>query len=259
LDADRTEVPRPSPRSVVATWLRVFAAATAVAAVIAASGGFGAGGARIAWRLAYWLSMSAIGATGGVLFGVYVMPRMWFVRRPVFAGAIITLVVGPPMCLAAAFGNVIFAGVRFTLGLVLANSPETLATTAGMVAIAILIRRPEAIETHAAPAAASPPKFLARMPAKLAGAELWAVEAEDHYLRLRTSLGQDLILMRLSDAIGELEGIEGARTHRSWWVAKAAVRGVERDDGRATLVLPDGAEAPVSRAYARVLRTAGWF
>jgi hypothetical protein len=243
----------------VATWLRVFAAATAVAAVIAASGGFGAGGARIAWRLAYWLSMSAIGATGGVLFGVYVMPRMWFVRRPVFAGAIITLVVGPPMCLAAAFGNVIFAGVRFTLGLVLANSPETLATTAGMVAIAILIRRPEAIETHAAPAAASPPKFLARMPAKLAGAELWAVEAEDHYLRLRTSLGQDLILMRLSDAIGELEGIEGARTHRSWWVAKAAVRGVERDDGRATLVLPDGAEAPVSRAYARVLRTAGWF
>jgi len=128
-----------------------------------------------------------------------------------------------------------------------------------MAAIAILIRRPEAIETHAAPAAASPPKFLARMPAKLAGAELWAVEAEDHYLRLRTSLGQDLILMRLSDAIGELEGIEGARTHRSWWVAKAAVRGVERDDGRATLVLPDGAEAPVSRAYARVLRTAGWF
>ena len=259
MDADCPEVSRPSPRSVVATWLRIFGAATAVAAVIAASGGFGVGGPRIASRLAYWLTMSAIGATGGVLFGVYVMPRVWFIRRPFFAGAVITLVVGPPMCLAAAFANVIFAGARFDLRLVLANTPETLATTAGMVAIAFLIRRPETIETHAAPSAAPPPTFLARLPAKLSGAELWAVEAEDHYLRLHTSLGQDLILMRLSDAIGELEGIEGARTHRSWWVAKAAVRGVERDDGRATLVLPDGAEAPVSRAYARILRTAGWF
>ncbi len=65
--------------------------------------------------------------------------------------------------------------------------------------------------------------------------------------------------MRLGDAIGELEGIEGARTHRSWWVARAAVRGVEREDGRATLALPGGVTAPVSRAYAKTLRAGGWF
>jgi DNA-binding LytR/AlgR family response regulator len=85
------------------------------------------------------------------------------------------------------------------------------------------------------------------------------VEAEDHYLRLHTSLGQDLILMRLSDAVAELEGLEGAQTHRSWWVAKGAVTGTERLDGRAVLTLKDGAEVPVSRGFARELRAAGWF
>ena len=85
------------------------------------------------------------------------------------------------------------------------------------------------------------------------------MEAEDHYLRLHTSLGQDLILLRLADAIAELEGLEGAQTHRSWWVAKTAVASAERGDGRATLTLKDGAEVPVSRGYARQLRAAGWF
>jgi DNA-binding LytR/AlgR family response regulator len=259
LDAQTKEPWRPTARILAATWLRVVAAAAAVAAVLAVSGAFGARGPEILWRVAYWLAMSAIGATGGVLFGVYVVPRDWFDRRPFLAGATITAVVGPPMCVASALALVIFRGLRWDLGLVLADAPQTLATTAAMVGLAFLIRSREPVETHAAPAAASPPKFLARLPYKLAGAELWAVEAEDHYLRLHTSQGQDLILMRLGDAIGELEGIEGARTHRSWWVARSAVRRVEREDGRATLVLPDGGEAPVSRAYARVLRAAGWF
>jgi DNA-binding LytR/AlgR family response regulator len=65
--------------------------------------------------------------------------------------------------------------------------------------------------------------------------------------------------MRLSDAVAELEGIEGARTHRSWWVARDAVTRVEREEGRARLILVDGAAAPVSRAGVRVLREAGWF
>ena len=65
--------------------------------------------------------------------------------------------------------------------------------------------------------------------------------------------------MRLSDAIGELEGLDGAQTHRSWWVAKAALADAKRWDGRATLKLKDGTEAPVSRTHARALRQAGWF
>jgi DNA-binding LytR/AlgR family response regulator len=107
-------------------------------------------------------------------------------------------------------------------------------------------------------ASSEPPKFLDRLPLKLRGGEIWAVEAEDHYLRLHTSKGQDLILMRLSDAIDELEGIEGAQVHRSWWVARDAIVEAVRGDGRATLTLKDGAEVPVSRTYARLLRDRKW-
>ena len=127
-----------------------------------------------------------------------------------------------------------------------------------MTALAFLAAPPPDPDPRRPPGA-PPPKFLARLPAQLAGAELYAVEAEDHYLRLHTSLGQDLILMRLADAIAELEGLEGAQTHRSWWVAKAAVADAERMDGRAMLTLKDGAEVPVSRGFAKALRAAGWF
>jgi DNA-binding LytR/AlgR family response regulator len=101
-------------------------------------------------------------------------------------------------------------------------------------------------------------RFAERLPPRLRGAVIWAVEAEDHYLRLHTSKGQDLILMRLSDAIAELEGIEGAQVHRSWWVARNAIADIARTDGRATLTLQDGSQVPVSRTYAKLLREAGW-
>ena len=134
----------------------------------------------------------------------------------------------------------------------------TLVMTTGMTTLMMLARE-RSIETHAAPAGAAPPRFLDRLPLKLRGGLLYAVQAEDHYLRLHTSKGQDLILLRLSDAVAELEGIEGAQTHRSWWVAKDAVEAAKRGDGRAVLTLKGGVEVPVSRAYARGLREAGWF
>jgi DNA-binding LytR/AlgR family response regulator len=84
------------------------------------------------------------------------------------------------------------------------------------------------------------------------------VEAEDHYLRLHTSKGQDLILMRLADAIAELDGVDGAQVHRSWWVAPNGIVDVVRHSGRATLTLRDGARVPVSRTYARGFRERGW-
>ena len=97
-----------------------------------------------------------------------------------------------------------------------------------------------------------------RLPPKLMGGAIHAVEAEDHYLRVHTSKGADLILCRLADAIAELEGIEGAQVHRSWWVARAAVSDVKRDGARVTLALPGGVEAPVSRPNVKALKEAGW-
>ncbi len=100
--------------------------------------------------------------------------------------------------------------------------------------------------------------FQDRLPARLRGARLFAVESEDHYLRVHTANGDDLILMRLSDAVRELRGLDGLQTHSSWWVAREAVADVKRGDGRLTLILVNGKQAPVSRSYARAVRAAGW-
>ncbi len=126
---------------------------------------------------------------------------------------------------------------------------------------------PDAVEPDAAPvpkpmATPAPepgaPPFLDRIPPRL-GRNLLALEMEDHYVRVHTDQGSDLILLRLRDAIGELTGVEGMQVHRSHWVAGRAVAGVERSaDGRLTLVLTDGRRVPVSRRYNAAVRAAGW-
>lgn len=118
---------------------------------------------------------------------------------------------------------------------------------------------PEPIPPAPVPCApATGPAFLARLPAKL-GRDLLALEMEDHYIRVHTAAGSDLILMRLRDAIAELSGLDGRQVHRSYWVAAAAVCGVERKpDGKLTLVLRNGMHVPVSRSFAAGVRAAGW-
>lgn len=137
--------------------------------------------------------------------------------------------------------------------------------SAGIAALGWLVDRafagPPGVVTHAPAAGAAPVsvRFLERLPPKLRGAVIYAISAEDHYLRLHTSKGADLVLMRLTDAIAELEGLEGAQTHRSWWVARDAVESARREGVKLTLILKGGIEAPVSRPNIRPLREAGWY
>ena len=106
------------------------------------------------------------------------------------------------------------------------------------------------------PEPASSP-FLRRIPARL-GTELLWLSAEDHYIRVTTPLGSDLILCRLSDAIAELGAEAGQRVHRSHWVARRAVDAVERKDGKTLLRLTNGETVPVSQSYVPSLKAAGW-
>lgn len=61
------------------------------------------------------------------------------------------------------------------------------------------------------------------------------------------------------DAIAELDGLPGARTHRSWWVARDAVAKAESSGGRTTLTLAGGLAVPVSRSARPELAAQGWF
>lgn len=100
-------------------------------------------------------------------------------------------------------------------------------------------------------------RFLDRLPPEL-GTRLIALEMEDHYVRVHTALGNDLVLLRMRDAVAELDGIEGEQVHRSWWVARGAVCDVVRDGRNIRLVLDNGLEAPVSRANVALLKARGW-
>ena len=103
-----------------------------------------------------------------------------------------------------------------------------------------------------------PPALPNRLSPKLRSEQVLALEAEDHYVRVHTPAGSELVLLRLADAAREMGNTPGARTHRSWWVARSAVKNINRTSGKTTLLLLNDIEVPVSRGYLAELKEAGW-
>lgn len=129
------------------------------------------------------------------------------------------------------------------------------------LALAVLSESLASSDAHPAtlakakPARASPDSaWLDELPANL-GRELILLQAQDHYVRVRTDRGETLIRTTLQDAARDL-GDYGVRVHRSWWVARHAIRGFRYRAGMPVVVLHDGLELPVGRSYRRVLRQA---
>lgn len=234
-------------------FIRGIAISLAAAVFLSISGAFTSGQVSFLARFGYWLVMLLMGYGLGVAIAHLVLshPKT---PKPLWARVVIVAVaLAIPYTFVVGAASSLVFGAHFDLR----DAPGLLGSVL-IVSLAMTAINVMAESRRLAEAAPAPPKFLERLPLKLRGAEVWAVEAEDHYLRLHTSKGQDLILMRLADAIAELEGIEGAQVHRSWWIARDAVVEARRGDGRATLTLKDGAQVPVSRTYAGPLRERGW-
>jgi len=102
------------------------------------------------------------------------------------------------------------------------------------------------------------PVLIDRLKPQLRNAEIYALAAEDHYVRIMTSKGDDLILMRLSDAIKEISPLPGLSPHRSWWVAESGVKQVKKTGDKLSLLLNNETVVPVSRNSTKSLREAGW-
>ncbi|WP_294334326.1 LytTR family DNA-binding domain-containing protein [uncultured Sphingomonas sp.] len=100
------------------------------------------------------------------------------------------------------------------------------------------------------------PCLLAR--ARIAPDALLAVEAEDHYCRIRAHGGGGLHHYRFGDALAELAALDGAQVHRGAWVAAQAVTGARREGRRWLLQLADGSAVPVSATYLPEVRRRGW-
>ena len=228
--------------------------------VLALTGAFGTDIIPLWVRLAYWVSLILAGAIWATLCGRLIERIIDPDEQPWLTVAVLSAATaGLVVVMVWLVTGLVFEGEIYPVSRLVDFIGPVMVITVAISAINVFLNRPPPVQTHADAGGTAPARFLERLPPRLRGATLHAVQAEDHYLRLHTDRGSDLILMRLSDAVAELEGLEGARTHRSWWVARSAVRGVDRGDGRATLTLEGGLSVPVSRRYARTLREADWW
>jgi hypothetical protein len=87
---------------------------------------------------------------------------------------------------------------------------------------------------------------------------LLALKGEDHYVRAIGAAREELILIRLRDAIAELGGVPGLQVHRSWWVARDGVAKINRQARAMTLTLTNGVDVPVARDQMARVKAEEW-
>lgn len=83
------------------------------------------------------------------------------------------------------------------------------------------------------------------------------IEAMDHFVNVVTAQAVYPLRLRFADAVEQMAGVEGFMIHRSHWVARDAVMGVQRVQGRLFVRVIDGALVPVSRKYRAAVEEAG--
>lgn len=254
--------------------------------VLAALGPFGSFARPFGERLAYWAAFLLTGyaffrpviAAGTALASQTGLPRPVTIAGACLFGALPTSLVIALVAagfrsrqvtvgdLAAVYAQVVVVGATVTVVQLLARrGRDSDAVGAPTPAEAVPQPQPSGEDTRddggeaaAVPDAATTgaPAFLDALPPHL-GRDVLCLENEDHYVRVHTPAGNAMILMRMRDAVAQLEG-KGERVHRSWWVARDAVVGVLREDRNVKLKLRDGREVPVARANIAALRDKGW-
>lgn len=126
----------------------------------------------------------------------------------------------------AAIQHLLFGEHRWSIYLPLLWQVWPIMLAAMAVRALISCRSPTKIETRtivAPPLPEAETAFQRRLSARRRGAKLIAVEAHDHYLRVHTDVGAELITLRFADELDELAQAHGWRVQRSWWVAADAI------------------------------------
>lgn len=102
------------------------------------------------------------------------------------------------------------------------------------------------------------PRLYARLSPRFEG-DILALESEDHYVRVHGARQSELLLLRLRDAISEMDDVPGEQTHRSWWVARDAVAEVSGTGRNREIRLASGRIVPVARDSVERLQRSGFF
>jgi hypothetical protein len=259
-----------------------FIIAAVAAVFMTITGALGTDAAPVSTRFLFWIVVMESGAL--IAMGVEVAISTWgrlkhwpWVESAAVAFGIalpLTLVVAamrsilfelpmiPAKALIEMFGYVFFVSLIMTSLSVLMGHVHIKSSSSQAAPEPLPVPDPATAPAHSptlSPVDIVPDtRFRDRLPPHLQEATLYAVQSEDHYLRVHTDRGEAMILHRLSDAITELSAIEGRQVHRSWWVAKAAIQSVRKADSKIEFILTNDLTVPVSRTTAPALRKAGW-
>ncbi|MFU1477695.1 LytTR family DNA-binding domain-containing protein [Roseovarius sp. C7] len=104
---------------------------------------------------------------------------------------------------------------------------------------------------------AAQPRLMRRVPEALHG-QILRLSADGHFVEVVTEHGSHRLRIRFVDAIGETEPQPGHCVHRSHWVTREAIKGVERPTPHKIVIrLINGDEIPVGRKYKPGLEQAG--
>lgn len=227
-------------------------------------GPFGTERIPASYRYAYWMSCMV----GGGLVGVAIDGLLeTHLVSPWRRAALVSLLMTPPASLWVLTSAVVILGDRYNWRGFRMLLGQVLPIALAVMLVRALVWRPRLnrietrVETRTVvvpPTPEAEAAFRKRLSARRRAARLLAVEAHDHYLKVHTDAGEELITLRFADALAELDRVHGWRVHRSWWIAAEAVERVRWRRGTGEARLVGGLVVPVSRTYAPVLKEAGW-
>lgn len=239
--------------------LRSLAILAGIAVFLALAGAFGTGQVSLARRMLFWLPLLWLGAACAAMVELRSSNRPRVGQNLIWRIAATVTAISIPMALIAwTWAALLFrnAGevslLQFGWG--------TFVVVGFVTAAMIAINTPGVATGEQADGPPGEPaqSFVERLPVQFRGSEIYALSSEDHYLRVHTTLGAPIILMRLADAINDMAQVDGAQVHRSWWVSRAAVVGISRHGRQMSLELANGLSVPVSRANMKAVAASGW-
>ena len=237
-----------------------LAAALLVGLLLGFAGPFGSYPAfPAATRYAFWVGLTLAGALAGMAANV--MMSAMKLQPGATRIIAVTLISAVPMTFIVAWTTSLLQPGRVYLPF------QMLALFAAVAAVQLLVvfatgslRSPRddpdtserttasSADMDDAPNVGFPPALLNRLPPAI-GRDIVALETEDHYLRVYTTNGSALILMRMADAVAMLDPRLGMQVHRRWWVAQAAVVDLQAEGQKLSLCLIDRSSVPIGRTF----------
>lgn len=227
--------------------------------IVTLAGPFGSFALPLGTRFLLWSSLIGINTAKWSLWTTQILPRFTGKRQLAMVGVgalvlnvtigweveVVYAAVGRPIDLPVLKTWVIAAAISLTIGAVI--------WATGRDGIS------EQPPLAAAPASIAPGSLLARKAGLNSLTDLYAVEAEDHYVRLYLpDRRRPLILYQFGDALAELAGIDGLQVHRSVWVAERAIISARREGRNWRLEIVDGVRFPVGPSFLATVRARGW-